>query len=327
MPETTPIDEPSSSGEVNRRATTPHKPFWQISRHELAFVSAVLLANLAFDVAFMAAEAAVYTRTDMTAWTTPSTWNTWVEGFFLACFFGQIVVLALWTALFSGSNLFRLLVGTLVLICSIYLFAALGPRLTTREPFYLSPRDDHDFRHIAGGWLFAVVVFYLVQIPFWTLRGAYEMRITNAPSFGSPDRPNRQISLALVFGITAYFAVPLALARGLVPIYEARALGTVVLALTCISVGFGMPYLWAMLGTKRLRWSIVAALLLSELLVHLGSWAYIQLTGTRPADWPLVATAFRGVQVATLIIAIGNGVAARAAGYRLAGTNPWRRSA
>jgi hypothetical protein len=327
MSETTPVDEPSSSGEVNRRATMPHKPLWQISRRELAVVSAVLLANLAFDVAFMASEAAVYTRIDMTAWTAPLTWNTWVEGFFLACFFAQIVVLAIWTALFSGSNLFRLLVGTFILICSIYLLAAVGTRLGMRGLFYMSPRDDHDFWRIAGGWLFAVIVFYLVQIPFWTLRGVLELRITNAPSLGSPDRPNRQLSLALVFGITAFFAVPLALARGLAPNYEARALGMVVLALTCISVAFGLPYLWAMLGTKRLRWSIVAALTLSELMVHLGSWAYIQLTGTRPADWPFVVAGFRGVQVATLFVAIGNGLAARAAGYRLVGANPWRRSA
>ncbi len=327
MPETTPIDEQSSSVDLNKRAIVSREPLWQISRRELTFVSAVLLANLAFDVALLASEVAVYTRIDMTAWTAPLTWNTWVEGFFLACFFAQIVVLAIWTALFSGSNLLRLLVGTLVLICSIYLFAALGPRLTTREPFYLSPRDDHDFWRIAGGWLFAVIVFYLVQIPFWTLRGVLKLRITNAPSLGSPDRPNRQLSLALVFGITAYFAVPLALARGLAPNYEARALGMAVLALTCISVAFGLPYLWAMLGTKRLRWSIVAALALSEVLVHAGSWAYIQLTGTRPADWPFVVAGFRGVQVATLFVAIGNGLAARAAGYRLVYANPWRRTA
>jgi hypothetical protein len=78
------------------------------SRAEWEFFGAILAANLALNVAAMWVEHWFIVLAPGA--NAPANW---MEAFSLACLFSQIVFLAIWAALFSGSNLLRILLATL----------------------------------------------------------------------------------------------------------------------------------------------------------------------------------------------------------------------
>ncbi|MBI3837838.1 MAG: hypothetical protein HY288_07885 [Planctomycetia bacterium] len=290
-----------------------------IPRRDLVFVGKVLVANLAFDIVVLEAKAAIETLLDLYPLNTTLYPRVIAEGFALGCFFSQVVALAVWTALFSGSNLLRILLGTLALTCSIYLLAALATTLRIDGIYLKHTRDI-----LGTGWLFTAAVFSCIQIPLWMMRGILQLRIAQEGIKECSPQSNRQLTLLQVFGMTGYLAAAIGVARGGIVLYGVQAFGILVLALTLISIAFEVPYLWLMLGTKKLVWGIVSLLVISEFLVVVGSRAYVLVTpGISPRDWPLVLGGFRGVQIATLVVAIANGIAARASGYRLAATMPF----
>jgi hypothetical protein len=191
------------------------------------------------------------------------------------------------------------------------------------QGYHLRAKGDMlDLSRTTGVWLLAVLVFYLTQIPLWMLRAIAQMRVARQPADTLPLH-SRQISLLQMFVVTSYLAVVLAAARVEVPIPGVRAAGQVALAITVLSVGFGVPFLWATLGSRHVWRGLAALLILSEVLVFVGSRLYM-VAGTNavPADWRFVVIAFRGLQAATLLVGIRTGLAARAAGYRLTASLP-----
>jgi hypothetical protein len=293
-------------------------------RREARFAGVLLAANLLFDAALFPAlgwvDKLLVSRGAIAVGPTSLIWVRFAEGFILGCCFSQIVVVAIGTALFSGSNLLRILVGTLILACSVCALVA----ETTIFPFHnLRPRrDTFELSGIMADWLFVIIAFYCVQIPFWILRGMMQLRITNARTEPSWSQANHQLSLLQILGMTAYLAVPMALLSGVTPVYGAREYRLLVIALPLTSIAFGLPYLGAIMSIKRIVWAVAALVAMSEVLVFSGSQLFCRLESIRPVDWPFVAVAFRGGQLATLLVTIANGLAARAVGYRLRATLP-----
>jgi hypothetical protein len=294
------------------------------ARQRLKFIGIAIATNLLFDVALLIAMATVEAKIDLNRSKNAMYIRLAAEGFVLGCLISQLVALAVWTALFTGANSGRLLLGTMALTCGVFSLSALARAMHLQGYYLRANGDATDIWQTTAVWLFAILAFYVVQIPLWMLRAVWQMRIVRERAEWMLPA-NQQISLLQIFGITSYFAVVMALTRVEGPIPHLRDASRAVLAITVLSVGIGMPYLWAILGTKRVIWGIVAIGLMSEAFVYVGSRLYMHaVTAVAPADWPYVVVAFRGAQFGTLLIGIRNGLAARTAGYRLMVATAWK---
>jgi len=288
-------------------------------RHELIFMGIALVANVLLDVALLAGRAAIEEWRPQVC---PDYVRYGAEGFLLGCFFAQIAVLAIGTALLSGSDLLRLNVAALYLLCAVYGLSALVKSLALHG-YYVKAGPTADVRAMAAHWLFAVVVFYVIQIPLWILRTKCQLRITDDASTNIAPQ-DASASFNRLVGLAAFVVVPTVLSMAIIRNDGLRSFGMLVLSLSLVSAAFELPILWAVLGIRRVVPGLVALALLSEILVWIGSAAYASI---HPAPWMDIVAAFRGVQLAVVVVAIGNALLMRLGGYRLTARVPSNHAA
>jgi hypothetical protein len=162
-----------------------------------------------------------------------------------------------------------------------------------------------------------------VQFPLWILRGVLQLRIQRQ----TEHRPApRQFSLLQLLGVMAFLAVPLALLRVGIEISGVRNAIVTAFEIAVVSTIFGVGALVALVGISQPWRGIIILVVLSEVLVSVGSQLFMQATTlARPADWPYVVAAFRAVQAAVVLVGVRHSLALRRSGYRLTASLPrWR---
>ena len=299
------------------------------SQRAFSLVAVVLVANLALDFLLLNLMALVNAGSAAPGWSLALYEGPCTEAFVLGVFFSQVVMLAVWAALFPGNSPLRLLFATVVTITAAMVFAFQVESLWLQGLFLHRPRGALDSWAVVSSSLDSATVFllllYLVQIPLWLLRRVGRMRILFDPSGEAGAPGNGPLRLIDLFAVTSFLAVPLALGRIMVTSDTVSHLFIPVLALSLLMIVFGLPYLWAILGTRHLGIGLVTALVFSEGVAVCGSLVFALLTGNlQPRDWPIVVAAFHATQVATLAMALANGLAVRTIGYRLVWAIPRR---
>ena len=302
------------------------------SQRALCLVATVLVANVVLDYVLLELMAIVNAGSAAPGWSLAIYEGPCTEAFVLGSFFSQVVMLAVWAALFPGSSPLRLLFATVVTTAAAFLFTTRVDALSLQGLFLHRPRGPLDSWQVVAGSLYSVAVFllllYLVQIPFWLLRRTARMRIIFDPSGEAAAPANGPLRLIDLLAAVSFLAVPLALGRITATVESFSHFLVDILVLSLLMIVFGLPYLWAIMGSRRLGFGVVAALAFSEGVALVGFETFLLLEpNIRPADWPIVVAAFHAVQVATLVIALANGLAARTLGYRLVWAMPWRAPA
>src|SRR5688572_26579764 len=98
--------------------------------HEWRFFAAIAVVSLALDIAVMWVEHWLIVLASGS-----DRYAAYAEGFAIATLFAQLVIVAIWAALFVGSNLLRVLVATLAVVLVYYalywIAAAIAPSLFT----------------------------------------------------------------------------------------------------------------------------------------------------------------------------------------------------
>jgi hypothetical protein len=299
-------------------------------------VVAVVLANIAFDIGLFIVRSRIDAALDPgDVWGTPSRanyqlWTACSEAFLLGLLYAQLVMIAIWTALFPGNSVRRLLVGTLAVIVFgvVILMIVQG---TSADGYYLRNRFvELDRWQLLGDALWMVAwgwtLFYLAQAPFWIMRRAVHMRIVHRTADDLSTR-NAPLRLLDIFGVLAFVAVPLALLRVISPDGLNPSLGLAMVALVAGMWFFGVCYLEAVFGAKSAWRAIIAVLLVSELAALAGAFVFPWVERRAgPIPNVLVTSAFHAMAAAVMLVALGNGLWARAAGYRLVARWPRPRS-
>lgn len=224
----------------------------------------MIAANLALDVAAMWVEPCFILLSngrDLPA--------SWMEGFALASLFGQIVILGIWSALFPGSNLLRVLCATLVLCASAGILTWIVQQIAPAAI---------EYRSWAGlsGLPLIVVVFYTVQIPFWILRFLLRWRIALDPSDQVKPPETRRYTMLQMLGWMAFLSVPLELGQ----VCHGRCGQDVVFVLGSLAIVswlYSVLYLWATLGANRLVWGLIVCVPASIVITIVGSQFFLWL--------------------------------------------------
>ncbi len=269
---------------------------------EWKFFAAVIALNLALDIAAMWVEHWFITLSggrDIPA--------SWMEAFSLACLFSQIVILAIWAALFTGSNLVRVLMSTLVLCVSVYLLTWIAQVVAPAVA---------EFRNWTGfqGLTLIVVLFYVIQIPFWILRFLLGWRIVLDVAREPAAADRHRYTMLHILGWMAFLSVPL----GLGQVYHGRRASDAPLVIGCLALItwlYGVPYLWATLRAKQMLWGLALCVPLSVGATLVGWKLYLMVYPSGSAA--LVLQAFLFVQGGAILAGLGTGIAARLFGYRL----------
>jgi hypothetical protein len=309
---------------TNGEAQPPADPLGKAAGIDLPFIVRAIALNVVVDVALLLAKGALDAMFELRRGTPEVYIRVCGEGFLLGCLFSQLTALAIWTALFNGLNSRRLLLGTLAVVGTVASLVVLGHAIGL-EGFFLRVRLSVVTPSALGApTAFALLIFYLVQFPLWVLRGVLQLRIQRQ----SERRPDaRQFSLLQLLGVMAFLAVPLALLRVGIDIAGVRNATVTAIEIAVVSTIFGVGALVALVGISRPWWGILTLVVISEMLVNVGSNLFMQATTlTRPADWPYVVAAFRAVQVAVVLVGVRHSMALRSSGYRLTASLPrWRR--
>jgi hypothetical protein len=284
---------------MSERHRTLSIPF---TYREWQFFAAVIAANLVVNVAAMWVEdwfLILGKGSDIPAGL--------VEAFSLACLFTQLVILAIWATLFSGSNLLRVLLATLALCVGAYFLMWLANRFAVEVVEYRS------FARISG-LPFLVVVFFTVQTLFWALRFMLGWRIVlDLDPVIAPAQPH-QYSILHILGWMLFLSVVL----GLGQVYHgsrSTELPLFVGSLAILSWLYGIPYLCATLRAKRVLWALAICVPLSIATTLIGLRLYLMLYPWTPPK--LALQAFLFVQSGVVLTGVGTGIAARLFGYRL----------
>lgn len=292
----------------------------------MAFFGAVVAANLLLDVSILGAYVLVESQRSAWAGTLFAFLAPTLNGMMLGSLCSHAVILGLWTALFPGKTTTRWLAGTLVLMA-----AAIAISMPIKMTWQLS----HYFRTgvlnvdlwsvwaqalaAAAGWL---MLFYFAQIPFWIARRWAGMRVTRNLLL----RPNPQQSLRLLdmFGVLSFLGIAIAAARIAAP--ELNVMFFVFWTTIAIGVMWlmGISLLVATMSSKRslIRVALVAGI--CELFALGTSAIYFQFERRMP--WSIILCVFHAAALAIAVIALANGRAARAYGYRLIWAWPRRKS-
>jgi hypothetical protein len=118
--------------------------------------------------------------------------------------YGQIIVLAAWTALGPGRHVSRILLATLIVVAVWHGLALLA-------------MAQHNTQYSLTVYFGcgAVLLLFFAQVPFWILRIVFGWRL-EIPGYPtpSPSRPQR-FTIQQLLGTVAFVAVPLCVARAL----------------------------------------------------------------------------------------------------------------
>jgi hypothetical protein len=266
------------------------------------FFSAIVVANLLLSSLLI---------TPRYVWVT-NLYSEWAETVVYATIgsmTAQILVLAIWAALFPGKNSVRWAIGSLVLFASslgleVFYEWTWSPRLIARAEFLA-------MLHRAA---FFMLAFYLVQVPFWLCRRLLGWRIVREPQrLPQHDPPLRILDL---LGMTAFVAA--AMAAGRVAFFVMPAqwyfLITIAIGETVMCI-FGMACLWAVFRVKARANSVFACFVISQGF----AWSFVGVLYALGAGGPLFSfvAVGQGLALGFAAVAFVNGSAVRAYGYQL----------
>ena len=315
------------------RATSALPRAHLCSRRSLLFVVAVLVISVLLDFALLVGKVEIDGRYEGVGTMPMINAQSCTEAFVLTFFFSQILLVAAWTTLFPGTSGLRLLAGTAVVAAATFFLSALSGPMPLHGTYLRQRYVPGDHWEAASEALLLVamclIIFYVVQAPYWLLRRILRARIVYDPGGRLSAPPRRPLSIVELLTATAFLAIPLLLARVVFTDGVMLRAGVLIAALAlCLSMSLlGIPYLWAMLGTRRFLLGAVAVAALSEIVALIGGPTYMWIESRIPVGrWPLVFVAFQCVAASALLFAVGYGLLARAVGYRLVWSVPWNKS-
>jgi hypothetical protein len=274
------------------------------SAKEWRFFAAVVLANLALDVALMAAEQWLLA---MPSRGYPYTGN--LEAFAITALIAQIAILAVWASLFEGSNLLRVMLATLAVCVSYNLLREITLLMA---PAVIEYRDRAPIR----GLPMIVVILFAAQLPFWLLRFFRGWRIRHKDAAEMRAGVTRRFTMLDLLGWAAFLSLPLGMAQAYREYgYRFSEMMIVVACLVFLLWISGSMIVWATLNMRQSATGVVVRCFISlVMLILIGAPLIAILFPQSPRESFFV---FQFVQLGAAVVGIGTGIAARAFGYRL----------
>ncbi len=294
----------------------------------LAFFTAIILANLVVDFAAIAGH--VVGRAGLSGGWPTRYLSGFLEGLLFGLFFAQIVGLAIWTALFPGNSMARWLAGTLVVFGGTVCLA-LPIEAETALVYYL-----HEQVYDASIWQFLsealadsayfLMLFYVAQVPFWLQRRISHMRFTRDPRLTVPN--DGALRIVDLFSVVAFVAIMMSLARLAAPEIDQLQFVAMVATVSVPMWIFGAAFLIVVFRVQSRAIRIFACLALGQLF----AWSFAMfILFAEPGQrggvpvWRFYVVICQGIGLGIVALALANGEAARAYGYRLVGSPFWRR--
>lgn len=197
--------------------------------------------------------------------------------------------LLIWTTLFRGSNLLRILLGGVVAVAG-------GIWIITWGQWTQQSYAPMEVRHPI---ILPTIVFICTQLPFWFLREGLSWRVTLAGEERSRRTGVRKLYLSDIFAWTFFVAVLMGIVRGLTlpggqtegSLYILQLTITlIVCTIACFIVGW--VFLWTTLQSRRPFVGFVLTVLGTYVVLLAARLTLVSWIGS-PLLWPVSWYGFR----------------------------------